>query len=213
MSQTTLEAKARDRAGKGVARTLRREGRIPAVIYGDNKEPVLISLDSNKINLEYRKGHMRTNLTNLVVDGAKQMVIARDISLHPVTDVVEHVDFLRVSSKTRVTVAVPVHVVGQEQSPGVKRKGLITYSHHEMQLSCPATAIPDFVEVDVSKLDIGGVVHAKDVKLPKDVTLAPNTEDESVVAIENPTMGAEPAEETAAAAEVPASTAKAPAKA
>lgn len=210
MSQITLEAQARDRAGKGVARTLRREGRVPAVIYGDKKEPVLISLDANKIYLEHRKGHMKTNLTNLMVDGSKHLVIAREIALHPVTDVVEHIDFLRVSSKTRVNVPVPVHVVGQEQSPGVKRKGLITYGTHEMQLSCPATAIPDFIEVDISALDIGGIVHAKDVKLPKDVSLAPNTDEATIVAIENPTMGADPAEAEAPAADAAAAAAEAP---
>ena len=94
----TMTAAVRERAGKGVARSLRRESQVPAVIYGDNKEPVKISLPANAINIEFYKGHMFTNLCDLDVDGQKHLVLARDVQLHPVSDVVEHVDFLRVSA-------------------------------------------------------------------------------------------------------------------
>ena len=124
MSKFTLDAVVRDRAGKGVARQLRAKGRVPAVIYGDSKEPTLISLDGNTINLQYRRGHMGTAIGTLNVDGTKHMVIARDVSLHPVKDTVEHVDFLRVSDKTRITVSVPLHVIGQDKSPAILKKAI-----------------------------------------------------------------------------------------
>lgn len=206
MTQIALEAAARDRAGKGVARQLRRQGRVPAVIYGDGKEPILISLDANRLHLEHRKGHMATNLCNLSLDSGKHLVIARDIALHPVTDVIEHIDFLRVSQKTRVTVPVPIHIVGQEKSPGLHKKGIITYATHEIELDCQATSIPEHVEIDVSELDIGDVVHAGDLKLPNGTRLAPNMQSSSVLSIEDPHMAAEPepTEVAAAAADVPA---------
>lgn len=210
MSQIALEATARDRAGKGVARTLRREGRVPAVIYGDGKEPVLISLDANKIYLEHRKGHMSTNLCNLSIDGAKHLVIARDIALHPVTDVVEHIDFLRVSQKTRVSVRVPLHVVGQDKSPGLAKKGIITYATHDIEVDCQATSIPEHLDVDVSSLDIGDNVHAGDLKLPNGVKLPTNAESLSILSIEDPNMAEDKAEEAPAAGDVPASEASKP---
>lgn len=171
MSQFTLEAKTRDRAGKGVARTLRREGRVPAVIYGDKKEPVLISLDSNVTNLQYRKGGFRTNLCTLTVDGAKHLVLAREVGLHPVTDVVEHVDFMRVSSKTRVHIKVPVHLIGEDKSPAVKQKATLTWAAHEVEVECAATDLPEFIEFDVSDVEIGHPIHADHAKLPKSVKL------------------------------------------
>ena len=114
-----MTAVKRERAGKGVARSLRREGRTPAVIYGDNKEPVKISLSSNAINVEYNRGHMYTNLCDLEVEGDKYLVLARDVQLHPLTDVVEHVDFLRVSARTKIAVMVPFHFVAHDDCSGI----------------------------------------------------------------------------------------------
>src|SRR5262245_20494073 len=114
-----VKAQTRDRAGKGVARELRRQNKVPAVIYGDNKEPVKISLDAKEINMEYNKGHMLTSLCDLDVDGGKHQVLARDVQLHPVTDRVEHVDFLRVNAKTKIAVMVPVHFINEQDCPGL----------------------------------------------------------------------------------------------
>lgn len=181
-----LDVATRDRAGKGVARTLRREGRIPAVIYGGNQAPALISLDSNTVNVMYRKGHMGTSIGTLNLDGKKHMVIARDIGLHPVTDVIEHIDFLRVSEKTTITVNVPLHVVGQDKSPAMAKKAIITYSTHELAIDCQATNIPENIEVDISKLDVGAIVHAGDVKLPNGVSLHGNIAEHALLTLELP---------------------------
>lgn len=182
----TLDVTARDRAGKGVARTLRREGRIPAVIYGGNQAPAMISLDSNTVNVMYRKGHMGTSIGTLNMDGKKHMVIARDIALHPVTDVIEHIDFLRVSEKTTITVNVPLHIVGQDKSPAMSKKAVVTYAHHEISVDCQATNIPEHIDVDISKLDVGAIVHAGDLKLPSGVSLHGNIAEQNLLTLELP---------------------------
>jgi large subunit ribosomal protein L25 len=162
-----LTAEKRDRAGKGVARALRRENKIPAVIYGDGKEPVLISLGEKEITLQYLKGYMSTHLCDLTVDGAKQLCIARDIQTHPVTDRIEHTDFLRVTAKTKIAVAVPVHFVNQEASPGMKAAGVLNIVSHELELLCSATDIPEFIEVDMTGVEIGDSIRMDKAKLPK----------------------------------------------
>ena len=110
-----LKAESRDRAGKGVARALRRENKIPAVIYGDNKEPLKIAIPVNDISLEYNKGHMFTSLCDIEVDGKTQLVLVRDVQIHPVTDRVEHADFLRVNEKTKIAVQVPVNFINEDK--------------------------------------------------------------------------------------------------
>src|SRR3982751_857414 len=121
-----LKGETRDGAGKGVARALRRENIIPAVIYGDGKAPVSIKLPSKELNLEYNKGHMYTSLCTLNVAGTDHLVLVRDVQLHPVTDIVTHVDFLRVTPKTKLHVKVPLNVIGEETSPGLTtEKGIL----------------------------------------------------------------------------------------
>ena len=124
--QYAVKAEKRERAGKGIARTLHREGKLPGVIYGDNKTPVLVAFVANDIQKEWAKGHMFTHLCELDVNGEKNLVLARDVQLHPVTDKVEHVDFLRVSPKTTLHVSIPVHFINHEACPGIKEKGVLT---------------------------------------------------------------------------------------
>ena len=133
-----LSAVKRERAGKGVARALRREAQTPAVIYGDNKPPVTISIPTKEANLEYNKGQMFTTLCDLDVDGKKDLVLARDVQLHPVTDNVLHVDFLRVNDKTKLTVAVAVNFTNQENCVGLKEKGILNIVRYEVDLVCKA---------------------------------------------------------------------------
>lgn len=161
-----LKADARDRAGKGAARSLRREGKIPAVIYGDKKEPVKISLSQNETNVEYNKGHMMTTLCELDMAGGKHLVLARDVQLHPVTDIVEHVDFLRVTPKTKIAVNVPVHFIHEDRSPGLKERGILNVVRYDIELLCAATAIPDMIEVDLSGTEQGDAVKISNVSLP-----------------------------------------------
>lgn len=160
-----LLAEKRDRAGKGVARALRREKRIPAVIYGDNKEPVLISLLEKDITKEYMRGTMLTHLCDLNVDGGKQLCLARDVQLHPVTDRIEHADFLRVTPKTKIVVDVPVHFLNQETSPGLKAGGVLNIVAHELPVLCSATDIPESIDVDLAKAEVGDSLRLAGSKL------------------------------------------------
>ena len=162
-----LKASKREQAGKGVARALRRENKAPAVIYGDNKEPVKIALEGNAINLEYRKGHMFTSLCDLEIEGAKHLVLARDVQLHPVSEKVEHVDFLRVTPKTKIVVQVPVHFINHDECPGLKEKGVMNIVRHELELVCLATQIPDSVDVDLTGKGLGDAVRVSNAKLPE----------------------------------------------
>jgi len=162
----TLSAAKRERAGKGVARTLRRDHKIPGVVYGDNKTPVTISLPLKEVTLEHLKGHMYTNLCDLSIDGAKELVLARDVQLDPVTDRVIHVDFMRVTPKTTITVGVPVEFLNQENCPGIKDKGTLNVVRHELELICLATNIPEAVEIDLTPYKIGDAIKINDIKLP-----------------------------------------------
>lgn len=191
----------RERAGKGVARELRRQGQVPAVIYGDNKEPVKISLSSNAINIEYNKGHMYTNLCDLSIDGQKHLVLARDVQLHPVTDVVEHVDFMRVGPKTKIAVMVPVHFVGQDECPGLERRGTLNVVRHEVELWCIAVDIPESIDVSVAGKDYGDAIKISNAKLPKGVSPVITNRDFTIATIVAPkTLEQEAAEEAARAA-------------
>lgn len=165
-----LTAAKRDQAGKGAARSLRRSNKTPAVIYGDFKEPVKIVLDENIINVEYRKGHMFTSVCDIVVDGEKHMVLARDIQLHPVTDNVMHVDFLRVTAKTKIAVNVPLHFINEDLSPGLKNKGTLNVVRFEMEVLCSAIDIPEFINVDLDGKDFGDAIRLSDAKLPEGVS-------------------------------------------
>lgn len=200
-----LTAEKRDRAGKGVARALRREKKIPAVIYGDNKEPVTISLNEKEVNLEYHRGFMFTHLCDLDVAGTKQLCIARDVQTHPVTDRIEHADFLRVTPKTKITVDVPVHFINHESSPGLKAGGVLNVVSHELEVVCSATDIPDKIEVDLKGIEIGDSIRMDKVKLPAG-TEAKADDPEYVVATIIPPKNAK-ADEDADAATAAASAA------
>lgn len=208
-----LSAAKRERAGKGVARALRRENRIPAVIYGDGKPPVTISLPDKETNLEYRKGHLFTSLTDLDMGGEKALVLARDVQLHPVTERVEHVDFLRVTPKTRISVNVPVEFTNEAECQGLKDKGVLNIVHHELELLCVATDIPESIPVDLKGYEIGDAIRISAVKLPAGASLVGHDdEDFTVATIIAPRALADEATAAAAAAAV-AATAAAPAAA
>jgi large subunit ribosomal protein L25 len=165
-----LTAEARDRAGKGVARALRRDKKIPGVIYGDGKEPATISLGEKDITLEYLKGHMFTTLCDLNVGGTKTLALARDVQLHPVTDRVTHVDFLRVSPKTTLVVHIPVHFKNTESCIGIKAGGVLNIVCHDVEMSCLATEIPEEIVVDIAKFEVGDAIKISDAKMPAGAT-------------------------------------------
>ena len=162
-----LKAEERERAGKGIARQLRRDGKTPAVIYGDKKEPIKIALDQNTINVEYNRGQMFTTLCDLEVGNDKHLVLARDVQTHPVTDVVEHVDFLRVTAKTKIAVDVPVQFINEDKSPGMDQKGILNVVRYTIELVCTATNIPENVEVNLEGKEHGDSINVSDANLPE----------------------------------------------
>jgi len=195
-----LKAEERERAGKGIARSLRRAGKTPAVIYGDKKEPVKITLNENEINVEYNRGQLFTTLCNLDVAGKEHLVLARDVQLHPVTDVVEHVDFLRVTDKTRLAVDVPVQFINEDQSPSLEQKGTLNVVRFTIELTCRATNIPDFIEVDIAGKEHGDAVKVSDASLPDGATPVIDDRDFTIATLVPPkTAEQEEAEEAAAA--------------
>lgn len=209
-----LTAQKRDRAGKGGARALRRESRVPAVVYGDNKTPVMISCGEKEITLQFQKGGMRTHICDLDIDGEKVTVLARDIQLNPVTDRVEHVDFMRVGPKTKLTVHVPLHFVNQEVCPGIKAKGVLNVVHHHLELRCAAGEIPEAIEIDLSTAELNAAFKLSELKLPKGAeVMGHQGEDITLANIVEPVVKEEPAADAAAAAAAPAAAPAAGAKA
>lgn len=183
-----LSAEKRDRAGKGVARALRREHKIPAVIYGDAKEAETIALPIKEVTMEYHKGHMFTNLCDLSIEGKKQLVLVRDVQLHPVNDRVLHVDFMRVTPKTMIAVEVPVHFLNEEKCPGIKAGGSLTIVRHELELMCKATDIPEQIDIDLTPYEIADAIKISDVKLPEGVKPVSQERDLTIATIAPPRM-------------------------
>jgi len=196
----TLSAELRDRAGKGAARATRRAGRVPAVIYGDKKEPLLISLEPRALLREMQRPGFLAKLVDVKVDGATHRTLPRDVQLHPVSDMPVHVDFLRVGADTRITVAVPVRFVDHEKAPGVKRGGLLNVVRHEIEMICSADSIPDHIDVSLEGLDINDSIHISAVKLPAGVRLTITDRDFTVASIAAPTTVREETAASAAAA-------------
>ncbi|ARO25100.1 large subunit ribosomal protein L25 [Rhizobium aethiopicum] len=172
MSQETyeLKAEARERVGKGSARELRRNGLIPAVIYGDKQAPIAIAINTNEVTKRIHAGGFMTTVATIEVDGKKYKVLPKDYQLDPVRDFTLHVDFLRVSGNTQVTVEIPVHFINEAKSPGLKVGGVLNIVRHEVEVHCPADAIPEFFNIDLSGKKIGDSIHISEVTLPKGVS-------------------------------------------
>lgn len=195
-----IEAVAREQVGKGSARALRRDGKIPAVVYGDRQPPLAIAVDAKETFLKLHAGGFLTHVATIKVDGQEIRVIPRDYQLDPVTDMLVHVDFLRVSDTTKLAIEVPVHITGQEASPGIGRGGVLNIVTHEVELLVSASAIPEHVEVDVGALDIGDAIHISAVKLPEGATLVEH-DDFVIATVTGVAAEEEPAAEAAAPAE------------
>src|SRR5262249_55522155 len=146
---TTLRAEPRDRAGKGAARAARRAGRVPGVIYGEGKPATLISLDPRELEREVGKPGFFARLLNVELDGATVRTLPRDVQLDPIYDKPIHFDLLRVSAGMTITVEVPVHFVGTESSPGIRRGGMLNIVRHEIELVCPVDGIPDRIDISL----------------------------------------------------------------
>jgi large subunit ribosomal protein L25 len=198
-----IKAVARDRSGKGAARAVRRQGQVPAVIYGAGQPAEAIALDFNQTKQLIFAGHFLTTIFDIDVNGKTVRAIPRDYQLDPVRDFPMHVDFLRVSAGQTIKVVVPVHVVGQDKCPGVKRGGTLQIVEHNVELQVSPDAIPDYIEASVEGLDIGSSVHLSDVKLPNGAK-ATSTENLTLVTVVAPTGMKEEAAEAPAAEGTPA---------
>jgi len=183
---TALQAKARSGVGKGAARALRREGMIPAVIYGDRQDPLPISIPFKDAMLRIYAGGFLSHVITLDVDGKEHRVIPRDYALDPVSDKAMHVDFLRVGANTKLNVQVAVHFINQDQSPGIKKGGVLNIVHHTIELSTPADAIPESITVDLTGKDIGDSVHLSSVELPKGTRARTHEADLTIATIAAP---------------------------
>lgn len=202
MSQTyELKAEARDKVGKGSAREVRRQGKVPAVIYGDKQSPLPIALSYKDVYYKIHGGGFLTTVATIDVDGKKIQVLPKDYHLDPVRDFPTHVDFLRIGKDTVVRVEVPVHFVNQDKSPGIKRGGVLNIVRHEVEFQCPANAIPEFITVDLEGTEIGDSLHISAVKLPEGVRPVIRDRDFTIATVAGSSaMKPEPVDEGATAA-------------
>jgi large subunit ribosomal protein L25 len=201
--QLTLPAEARDRAGKGASRALRREGRVPAVVYGEKKEPLSIHVEEKLLTKMLHTGHFMNSVVMIDFKGKPQRTLPKAVDFHPVTSRPVHVDFLRIGEHTKVTVAIPVRFDNEEDSPGLTRGGVLNVVQHEIELVCDAAHIPNEIHISLAGLDIGDSVHISEVKLPEGVTPSNTDEDFTVATIVAPSAMKAEEEEAAAEGEVP----------
>lgn len=165
--ELTLAAEARDRAGKGASRALRRDGRVPAVIYGGKEEPQSIHVEERALAKLLGTGHFSNSIVMIDVGGKTVRTLPKDVAFHPVSDRPVHVDFLRLSKNSKVEVAVPVVFINEEDSPGLKKGGVLNVVRHELELVCDADKIPSEIEIDVTGKDVGDSLHISEVTLPQ----------------------------------------------
>ena len=185
MSDTiTLAAETRDRAGKGASRSLRREGRVPAVIYGQNKEPAGIHLEEKELVKALMTGHF----FNSVVMLNGERTLPKDVAFHPVTERPLHVDFLRIGEHSTVTVAVPVVFTDEDESRGLKQGGVLNITRHEVELVVDAANIPAELTISLKGREIGDSIHISDVALPKGAQPAIEDRDFAIATIVPPTV-------------------------
>lgn len=201
--QLTLPAEARDRAGKGASRALRREGRVPAVVYGEKKEPLSIHVEERLLTRMLSTGHFMNSVVMIDYEGEPHRTLPKAVDFHPVSSRPIHVDFLRISEHTKVHVAVPVRFDNEEASPGLKRGGVLNVVQHELELVCDAAHIPNEIHIALDGLDIGDAVHISEVNLPEGVLPANQDEDFTVATIVAPSAMKAEEEEVAPAGEVP----------
>jgi large subunit ribosomal protein L25 len=199
---TELKAQAREGVGKGAARQLRRQGLIPAVIYGDKKAPLPISIGYNDALRRIYAGGFLSHILIVDVDGTKHRVIPRDYQLDVVKDTPLHVDFLRIGAGSRIHVEVHVAFINEDKAPGIKRGGVLNVVHHTLDVTCPADAIPEQIVIDLEGKDIGDSVHIGDVTLPSGVEPHSHEADMTIATIVAPSgLRSEEATEGTAAPE------------
>jgi len=189
----TLAGSPRDLAGKGPARAARRAGAVPGVIYGNKIDPVMLTVERKALELLLQVPGFFTRLLDVKIAGEDHRVLPRDVQFHPVTDVPLHVDFLRFSADRRVTVMVPANFVDEEESPGLKRGGVLNIVRHQLEVQCTADSIPEVFEISLEGFDIGDSIHASVINLPEGVEFVISDRDFTIATVAAPTVVAEEA--------------------
>ena len=205
-----VQAELRTDEGKGASRRLRHAGKVPAIVYGGEDAPVSLALDHNKILRHLAEEAFYAHILTLNVDGEKQQVVIKDLQRHPASDMrIMHADFLRIDAKHAMTMNVPLHFIGEDVAPGVKAGGLVAHLMTDAEVSCLPKDLPEYIEVDVSAMEMDGSIHLSEVVLPKGVTLVAlshsqeglaegerSAYDQAVVSIHAPRAAVEETEET-----------------
>jgi len=182
----TLAVEPRERAGKGSSRAARRDGQVPAVIYGDKKDPVMINIKRNELVKLLNKGGFLTHVLELDNKGSKHLVLPRDLQRHPVSEVPLHVDFLRISKGAKIIIDVPVHFLDEDDSPGLDRGGVLNVVRHTIEVNAPMDNLPEDFEVSLKGLEIGDSIHVSAIKLPEGVELTITDRDFTIATIAAP---------------------------
>ena len=202
--QLTLSAETRERAGKGASRHLRREGRVPAVVYGNNEEPLSIHVEEKALVRALSGGHFMNSVVMIDAGTAPVRTLPKDVQFHPVTDRPLHVDFLRISEHAKVHVNVPIHFVDEDRSKGIKRGGVLNQVRHELELVCDAAEIPEEIVISLAGLDIGDSIHISAVTLPKGAKSTIEDRDFTIATVVAPSgLKSEASESGEAEAETP----------
>ncbi len=195
-TENTLKAQPRERVGKGASRELRRNKMVPAVIYGDNKDPLPIALDSKDITQRLHSGGFMITVFNIEVDGESHRVLAKDYQLDPVRDFIQHIDFFRITKGATLVVDIPVHFENEEESPGISRGGVLNIVRHTVEVECRASAIPENIIADLTGLDIGDSLNISSIELPEGVKPTIDDRDFTIATIAAPAvLGEEPSED------------------
>ncbi|MDT8407826.1 MAG: 50S ribosomal protein L25/general stress protein Ctc [Methylococcales bacterium] len=195
-------ASRREKSGKSVARGLRREGKIPAIIYGGGQEEVCLSLDHNDVLKHLQHESVYSHMLDVVVDGVKHSAVLKAVQRHPAKPIVMHMDFMRVAGSDTIRMHVPLHFINEEVCVGAKAGGVITHNLVDIEVACPANQLPEFIEVDLAALDVGHSLHLSEISLPAGVEVLALTHggaDQAVVTILAAKKG--PAEEVEQAPE------------
>jgi len=199
--QLVLSAETRDRGGKGASRELRRNGRVPAVVYGGKEEPLMIHVEEKLLMKQLMTGHFMNSIVMIEVDGKQVRTLPKDVAFHPVKDRPIHADFLRITKDAKVSVAVPVVFINEEASPGLKRGGVLNIVRHELELICDSDKMPDDIQIDVTGFDVGDSIHISSVTLPKGSESAITDRDFTIATIVAPSAMKSNAGDTAAEGE------------
>lgn len=182
-----LAAEIRERAGKGAARATRREGRVPGVVYGDNKDPLLISVHPVELMKLAHKPGFFSHVFEVEANGSKHKVLARDLQFHPVTDQPLHVDFMRISRGATVTVEVEVVFENEDKCPGLKKGGVLNIVRHAVEMTCPTDAIPETLVADLTGLDFGDSIHISAIAVPEGCSTTITDRDFTIATVASPT--------------------------